>query len=266
MALKKLRSYTLKIFEWFHNNGLKSNAGKCNLITSSTSPIEIQIENTIISSVKRVNLLGVHGRLDFDYHVNRICKKTRKKIHALSRVCKYMDQNKWRMFMKAFIILQFSYCPLVWMFHSRNTKNRVNKIHERALRLVYDDSPYLSFDELLIKDKSVSIHQRNLQLLATEIFKVKNGVSTGLTEDIFHFVNKPYDLRNNRILFRKRNRTVFYGTESLSSLAPRIWELIPQSLKDETELSQFKTKIKTWTTSQCPCRLCKKYIGHVGFI
>ena len=104
-----------------------------------------------------------------------------------------MDQNKRRMLMMAFIISQFSYCPLAWMFHSRNTKNRVNKIHERALRLVYDDSPYLSFDELLIKDKSVSIHQRNLQLLATEIFKVKNGVSTELTEDIFHFINKLYD-------------------------------------------------------------------------
>ena len=160
-----------------------------------------------------------------------------------------MDQNKRRMLMKAFIISQFSYCPLVWMFHSRNTKSRANKTHERALRLVHDDSPYLRFDELLIKDKSVSIHQRNLQLLATEIFKVKNGVSTGLTEDIFHFVNKPCNLRNSRILFRKRNKTVFYGTESLSSLAPRIWELIPQSLKDETELSQLKTKIKTWTTS-----------------
>ena len=102
VALKKLRSYTIKIFEWFHNNRLKSNAGKCNLITSSTSPVEIQIENTIISSVKRVKLLGVYtdGRLDFDYHVNQICKKATKKIHALSRVCKYMDQNKRRMLMK----------------------------------------------------------------------------------------------------------------------------------------------------------------------
>ena len=81
--------------------------------------------------------------------------------------------------MEAFITSQFSYCTLIWMFHSRNTKNGVNKIHERALRLVYDDSPYLSFDELIIKDKSVIIHQRNLQLLATEDFKVKNGVSTG---------------------------------------------------------------------------------------
>ena len=116
VALKKLRSYTIKIFEWFHNNRLKSKAGKCNLVASSTSPTEIQIESTIISSVKRVKLLGVHidGRLDFDYHVNQICKKASKKIHALSRVCKYMDQNKRRMLMKAFIMLQFSYCIALW--------------------------------------------------------------------------------------------------------------------------------------------------------
>ena len=78
-----------------------------------------------------------------------------------------MDQNKQRMLLKAFIISQFSDCPLVWMFHSRNTKNRGNKIHERALRLFYDDSRYLSSDELLIKGKLVSIHQINIQLLAT---------------------------------------------------------------------------------------------------
>ena len=123
--MKKLRSYTIKIFEWFHNNRLKSNAGKCNLITSSTSPGEIQIEN-IISSVKKVKLLRVHND-----------GKASKKIHALSRV---MDQNKRRKLMKAFIISQFFYCPLVWMFHSRNTENRVNKIHGRTLRLIYDDS------------------------------------------------------------------------------------------------------------------------------
>ena len=156
LSLKNLRSYIIKIFEWLHNNRLKSNAGKCNLITSSTSPVEIKIENT---SVKRVEPLGVHidGRLDFDYHVSQICKKASKKIHVLSSVTKYMDQN--RMLMKAFIISQFSYCSLVWMFHSRNTENRVNKVHERALRLVYDDSfddsydDRLRFDELLIIDK-----------------------------------------------------------------------------------------------------------------
>ena len=74
----------------------------------------------------------------------------------------------------------------MWVFHNRNTENRVNKIHGRALKLVYDYNHEVRFDELLIKDKSVSIHQGNLQFLATEILKVKNEVSTGLTEDIFN--------------------------------------------------------------------------------
>ena len=80
------------------------------------------------------------------------------------------------------------------MFHSRNTENGVNKIHQRALRLVFDDSSHLSFDELLIKGKSVTIHQRNLQFLVKEIFKVKKWMSTGLTEDIFYFAKKPYKI------------------------------------------------------------------------
>ena len=72
-------------------------------------------------------------------------------MRALFRVSKYMNAHKQRMFMKTFIITQFCYCSLVWMFYSRNTETRVNKLHERALRLVYDGSPYLSFVELLKK-------------------------------------------------------------------------------------------------------------------
>ena len=168
--------------------------------------------------------------------------------------------------MKAFITSQFSYCPLTWMFHSRDMEHRINRIHERALRLVYNNNQHLSFNELLIKDKTVSIHQRNLQLLATEIFKVRNGISTELMEDVFQFVNKPYELRNNNVPQRKKDKTVHYGSESLSSLAPKIWEQIPKSLREETSFMCFKNKIKTWTTTQCPCRLCKKYIAGVGFI
>ena len=78
--------------------------------------------------------------------------------------------------MKAFVTSQFNYCPLIWMFHSRELSNRINRIHERALRLVYQDNS-LSFAELLEKDNSVTIHQRNLLVPATEIFKLKNGLA-----------------------------------------------------------------------------------------
>ena len=175
-------------------------------------------ENTI-TSVNRVKLPGalIDGGLNFDYHVNQICKKASKRLHALSRVCKFIDRDKRKMLTKAFIISQLPYCPMVWMFQSRNNENRVNKIHETALKSFYECNPNLSFDELLVKDKSVSNHQGNLQFLATEILKVKDGIFTGLAEDIFQFVNKSYDLRNNSLLLRKRNRTVFYRIESLSS-------------------------------------------------
>ena len=78
--------------------------------------------------------------------------------------------------MNAFITSQLNYCPLIWMFHSRQLNNRINKIQERALRLVYKDNK-LAFDDLLELDNSITIHQRNLQILATETFKVKNSLA-----------------------------------------------------------------------------------------
>ena len=73
-----------------------------------------------------------------------------------------MNQDKLRLLMKAFIESQFSYCPLIWMFHSRILNNRINKLHERTLRLVYNDQGSSS-EQLLQRDNSFSIHDRNLQ-------------------------------------------------------------------------------------------------------
>ena len=92
-----------------------------------------------------------------------------------------MNLAQRRSIMKAFICSQFGYCPLVWMFHSRKINNRVNSLHERALRVVYRDYNAT----LLSKDKSVTIHQRNLQLLATEIFKTKKELNGKIMEEIF---------------------------------------------------------------------------------
>ena len=88
----------------------------------------------------------------------------------------YMTGDKLRVIMKAFIESQFGYAPLIWMFHSRTLNNRINHLQERALRLVYKDSN-ATFQELLDKDKTVTTHHKNLQKLAIEMYKVKNGVS-----------------------------------------------------------------------------------------
>ena len=108
------------------------------------------------------------------------------------------------------------------MFHSRKMEHRINSIHKRTLKLVYQDSPDLTFQELLAEDKSVNVHQKNLQLLATEIFKSKTGVSPELMNGISYFVERPHNLRSDYTLERKRDHTVYHGSESLSSLAPKL--------------------------------------------
>ena len=86
--------------------------------------------------------------------------------------------------MKSFIEPQFNYCPLVWMFHDRNLNNKINKLHERALRLLYKDD-FSTFNQLLTKEVSVSVHHRNIQSVAIEMYKAKHGLSPVLMKYIF---------------------------------------------------------------------------------
>ena len=101
--------------------------------------------------------------------------------------------------------------------------NRIDKLHEKTFRLVYKDEKVLSLDDLLKKGKSVSIHQRNLQILETEIYKARNGLGPKIMKDIFYSVQKPYNLRNDSTLQRLRSRTVYFEIESIFSLVPKIW-------------------------------------------
>ena len=87
--------------------------------------------------------------------------------------------------MRAFIENEFNYCPFTWMFHNRTLNNKINKLHERALRLTYKDEKS-TFSELLEKDKSVTIHERNIQKLATLMYKVKNKISPPIINEIFN--------------------------------------------------------------------------------
>ena len=118
--------------------------------------------------------------------------------------------------MKAFTASEFGYCSLVWMFRSRKLNSRVNRLHERALRIVYQDYAS-SFTELLEKDNSTTIHNRNIQLPATELFKVKNELSSPLMIEIFvENAQHYYDWRKKTELERNNVKTVYNGTEILT--------------------------------------------------
>ena len=116
--------------------------------------------------------------------MKNLCKKARQNLHALASIANYIDISKKRSIENAFILLQFSYCPLIRMFHSRKLNHRTNKIRKRTLRIVWDDHQ-CTFEELLGRDSSFTIHERNLQKLAIEMFKVNNWLSVRLVSENF---------------------------------------------------------------------------------
>ena len=111
----------------------------------------------------------------------------------MSSLCaKKLDFNQRKLLLNAFITSQFSYAPVVWMFHSRKQNHHINRIHKRV---VYKDHSS-SFDELLEKDSSFKIHDRNFQKLVTEIFKVKMNLVPEIMKEVFKIIESPYALRN----------------------------------------------------------------------
>ena len=257
-----------KMLKWFDNNYLKSNTSKCHLFLSPYENKSLDINGTKIESSNTEKLLGVtiDSNFSFKSHTEKICRKANQKLHALSRVGKFMDQSKKRILMKTFVMSNFNYCPLVWMCHGRTLNNRINQLHKRALKIVYNDH-HSSFEELLEKDKSISVHQKNLQILVTEIYKVKNNISPKIMSKVFEFQeNLNYNLRSGTNLVTRPSRTTNFGIETVSNLAPKIWALLPDEIKNASNLKIFKNKLKSWKPNECPCRLCKVYIKDVGYI
>ena len=104
---------------------------------------------------------------------------------------------------------QFNYCPLVWMCHSRGLNNKTNNIHKRALRIAYQEKKS-NLQYLLQKRKSVSIHMKNLQYLATEIFKVNNSLSSEIMKEVFIFQeNENYNLKSGTHLMNRKNIHIY---------------------------------------------------------
>ena len=215
-VIQELEVLSSILFTWLRNNYMKANTDKSHLLLSGNNNLTANIDENVTESEGNQVLLGitVDSRLSFNKHINNLCKKVSAKLNALARIAGYVDFPKRRLIMKAFVTSQFGYCPLIWMFHSRALNNKINFIHERTLRITYNDRTS-TFEELLNKDNSVSIHQRNLQVLVTELYKVKSNMAPEILNEIFQNRKSSYNLRTNSSFAIRPVHSVYHGTESL---------------------------------------------------
>ena len=124
-----------------------------------------------------------------------------------------------------------SLITVVCMFHSRKLNSKISRLHERCLWLIYKDR-ISSYEELIDKDNSVLIHQKNLRTLAIKMFKTYTGMAPQVMNEVFpknYTLN--YNLGRHPEFASRAISTVHYGSESLSFLGPKIWKMLPLDLK-----------------------------------
>ena len=130
------------------------------------------------------------------------------------------------------------------MFHSRKLNNKINKLHERCLRIVYSDNTS-SFEKLLETDNSVPVHHRNIQVFANELYKIVNGLLPEIKKEVLPFnENTSYNTSNKRKFYSRSIKSVAFGSETLSHMAPKIWKLAPVEIKNVESVASFKRAIK----------------------
>ena len=192
--------------------------------------------------------MTLDSELKFDKHINKICNIVNKKLNALHRIGSQM------------------------MFRSRNFNNKIKGLYEKALRIGYGN--YKSkFDELLEEGGSFNIYHKNVETLAIEIDKFLNGLSSQITNEVFQFkLPTPYNLKDKNDLYSRNPKTLTYGTDSVSFMAPRIWSIVPQVLENYQSISfqkrykEMETKLSHVGYAKPICNMLVLYNKHVWYL
>ena len=268
--ISKLEKSADVAIRWFKINYFKLNTEKCKVIIGGrkSHPITLRVGTSFVKEETHAELLGVliDNKLNFNDHISRLVKKANSKLSVIRRGLHMLTFNKRKTLLNSFVQSQFSFAPLVWMLCGKVANKKINKVHYKFLKTLYDDNTS-TFEHLLNKYDAFTVHQRNLQNLLIEMFKVKNEQGPALLSEIFRSLNYiGPTLRRSKDFHRPNVRTQKYGERSLESMGNVMWNLLPNEIKDVETLEEFKSRIKTWKPEKCPCYLCKDFLVGVGII
>ena len=266
----KLEIDSSNAIHWFRNNYMKLNTDKCKVIIAGQKDhqVSIRIGESEILEQNKVDLLGIEldNELTFSDYLNKQIGKANSKLYSIIRFKSFLNFNQKKVLLSSFVHSHFRYSPLVWMFQSRKINSKIDKVHKKALRLLYDDDES-TFEELLKRDEGFTVHETNIQKLMLEMFKAKNKIEPNLLQGIFEENEyKGPTLRSSKSFKKPNVRTVRFGERSLQNLGTKLWDQIPKEKQNLTNLSVFINFIKRWRPKQCPCEICKHYESGVGYI
>ena len=257
----KLKDDLQKLLDWFKNNGMCANPAKFQMMflgLKSDNSFILDISGQQVKQSEQVKLLGVQidNSLTFDAHIKELCRKINQKLCAFSRIRPFLNEEKAKMLLTSVVLSNFSYCPLIWLFCSKTANKEINRTNKRALRVLYGDYDS-SFDQLLARAGSITVHQKNLQSLMVEIYKTMNHLNPSYIWEFFVKKDIPYNLRTKELCKLPSAQSHRYGLNSLSFRGSLLWNALDDELKRAETLRSFKRGIKEWDGKACKCLICK---------
>ena len=249
IVLEDLQHDMKNLLNWFKINSMKPNPKKFQFMIlgkASRLPVILNINNIKMRESLKVILSGltIDNCLTFKDHIDTLCRNASYKLHALQRIRKYLTPDKAKLLYNAFINSQFSYDSIIWMFCRKTDYLKMEKIQYKALKIVFNSNE--SFEDLILHRTEVSIHQKQLRQLTTEVYKILADLSPEFIKPFF---------------------TVFKSTISreLRTMVPilffyracQMWNKLPLSIKQSQSFLEFRTNVKTLKNIQYLCKICK---------
>ena len=199
--LENLKHDMKILLKYFRINSLQANPGKFQFMIleeKKRNSVKLIIDSTEIEESIKIVLLGIaiDNLLTFNEHIDNLCRRANYKLYALRRIRKYLSLEKAKLLCNAFINSQFSYAPLVWIFCRKKQYLKIQKIHHKALKVVYNSNK--NYDELLRDHNEVSIHQRHLGVLICKVFKSLNNLKPEFMWSYFFF-------QKHKVQYKKRS-------------------------------------------------------------
>ena len=215
----------------------------------------IQIRNT--SEVELLSLRIDH-KLKFDAPIDKLCKTATFKLHALRRIRKCLTLEQEKLLANSFVNTQFGYAPQIWMFTSKNSILKVNKINRKTLGVVYDDNNS-TYEERLASHNDISIHHKHLKNLAIEVYKSLANLSPEFMRPFFKNKSIPYDLKHGNIYILPPARSSHCGINSVQFRGSLLWHNLPISVEESVSVKEFKQKLNHVQKIYCSCIACRRF-------
>ena len=188
------------------------------------------------------------------------CRNCERKSAKCSNTTKsFLGLKERVVLVNSFIYSNFDYCPLVWMFSHKKSLNKTESLHKRALRFLlnyYENS----YEQLLEKSGKCNMNLQRIRFLFIERYKFVNSLNPNFMKNIFQMK------KNNRVVRERyklnfnipRTNQVTFGTTSLKSYGPKIWNALPFNIQTAENLEAFKALVKKWSCASCNCIICSQ--------